>query len=83
VEGATVARRARELRDLGAAKAAEHAAARAGGRADVVVIADGASRVGLTEDYLTVALADDSLPRGARFDAVLHASGTTLVAVRR
>jgi threonylcarbamoyladenosine tRNA methylthiotransferase MtaB len=82
VDAETVARRARELRELGARKAAAHAAARAGGRADVVVVGAGARRDGLTEDYLTVAVDDDGMARGERFAATLDrpAGGGRLVA---
>jgi threonylcarbamoyladenosine tRNA methylthiotransferase MtaB len=74
--------RARELRQLAARKAEGHRRARAGGSADLVLLgrrADGA-REGLTEDYLTVLAADPTLPRGARYDALLHHDGGTLVA---
>ena len=67
------ARRAAELRELGEGAAASHRASRIGGRADVVVIPRGGRREGLTEDYLTVAVADQALPRGARLDAILNA----------
>ena len=67
-----VHRRARELRELGVRKAAAYTTHRVGGAADVVVIGDGARRSGLTEDYLTVSLADSAAhPRGTRFTAVL------------
>ncbi|MDE3217636.1 MAG: hypothetical protein KGO03_14605, partial [Gemmatimonadota bacterium] len=49
------------------------AASRAGGRADVVAVGGVTPRTGLTEDYLTVRLADPALPRGARFVARLSA----------
>ena len=35
--------------------------------ADVVVIGEGERRAGLTEDYLSVALADEAMPRRSRF----------------
>jgi threonylcarbamoyladenosine tRNA methylthiotransferase MtaB len=71
---ATVSRdRAAELRAIGDEKAAAHRAARAGGAADVVVVGDGPRREGLTEDYLSVALADERLPRRTRFSAMLSA----------
>lgn len=70
VPPATIERRAAELRRLGQRKHAAYEANRAGGAADVVVISrpdrDGA-REGLTGDYLTVRLADQTAPRGARF----------------
>ena len=76
VAPAVAQRRARELRELAATKAAVYADGRAGGAADVVVIGDGARRSGLTEDYLTVALADPAAhPRSTRFDATLREEG--------
>jgi threonylcarbamoyladenosine tRNA methylthiotransferase MtaB len=72
VDGATVARRARELRALAAEKAATYSASRVGGTADVVVVAGGDRREGLTEDYLSVALADAVEARGDRFTARLE-----------
>jgi threonylcarbamoyladenosine tRNA methylthiotransferase MtaB len=76
--------RAAELRAIGEKKAAAHRAARAGGAADVVVIGDGAKREGLTEDYLTVALDELSIPRRTRFVAHLVAgSSARLSAVLR
>jgi threonylcarbamoyladenosine tRNA methylthiotransferase MtaB len=80
VDAGTAARRARELRALGARKAAEHGARRAGGLADVVVVGEGPRRQGLTEDYLTVELADPAPPRRARFPARLEPGGRGLVA---
>jgi len=74
VPGETVARRAAELRALGRAKALAYQASRAGGQADVVVVGDGARREGLTEDYISVALADPPLPRGSRFTGRLTLS---------
>jgi threonylcarbamoyladenosine tRNA methylthiotransferase MtaB len=64
--------RAKELRDVGNAKAAMHKVGRAGQVADVVVIGGGSSRRGLTEDYLEIDLVDQSLGRGQRVDAVLE-----------
>jgi threonylcarbamoyladenosine tRNA methylthiotransferase MtaB len=71
VDPATVARRARELRALGARKTEEYARRRAGSVADVVVVGDGARREGLTEDYLTVALQAPAPPRRSRIAARL------------
>jgi threonylcarbamoyladenosine tRNA methylthiotransferase MtaB len=65
--------RAAELRAMGEAKAAAYRAARVGGVADVVVVGNGSRREGLTEDYLSVALADESMPRRTRFGARLIA----------
>jgi threonylcarbamoyladenosine tRNA methylthiotransferase MtaB len=65
--------RAAELRAMGEEKAAAYGAARADGTADVVVVGDGEKREGLTEDYLSVSLADQSMPRRRRFAARLVA----------
>jgi threonylcarbamoyladenosine tRNA methylthiotransferase MtaB len=73
--------RASELRDIGNRAAAWHRARRVGGRADVVVIPARGRREGLTEDYLTVAVADQSLPRGARIHADLREHAGGLVAI--
>jgi threonylcarbamoyladenosine tRNA methylthiotransferase MtaB len=59
--------RAAELRAIAARKNAAYSASRVGGVADVVVIGSAGEREGLTGDYLTVRLADPSLPRGTRF----------------
>jgi threonylcarbamoyladenosine tRNA methylthiotransferase MtaB len=80
VSGTLARERALELRTLGEEKAAAYRAARAGGRADVVVVRGGESREGLTEDYLTVLPADPLVPRGTRFAATLRADGARLVA---
>jgi len=64
-------RRAAELRAIAARKAAAYQASRDGQMADVVVIGAGPKRHGLTGDYLSVFPSDDTLPRGARFDARL------------
>jgi threonylcarbamoyladenosine tRNA methylthiotransferase MtaB len=64
--------RSAELRAIGEAKAAAHRAARVGGTADVIVIGEGSKREGLTEDYLTVSLADNSIARRSRFSARLR-----------
>ncbi|HEY8165280.1 MAG TPA: MiaB/RimO family radical SAM methylthiotransferase [Gemmatimonadaceae bacterium] len=68
VPNAEIARRARELRDLGERKSKAYAASRLGGRADVVVVERGR---GLTGDYLSVAVSDD-FRRRDRFDATLE-----------
>jgi threonylcarbamoyladenosine tRNA methylthiotransferase MtaB len=73
VHGETIRRRAAELREVGRRKATQYESARVGGEADVVVVGEGARREGLTEDYISVQLADASLPRGARFRAQLAA----------
>ncbi|MDF1503027.1 MiaB/RimO family radical SAM methylthiotransferase [Roseisolibacter sp. H3M3-2] len=73
--------RAAELRELARRKADAHAARRAGGAADVVVVGAGERRSGLTEDYLTVALPADAPPRRSRFAARLErAAGGGLLA---
>jgi len=75
--------RAAELRALGERKARAHAVARAGGSADVIAIgpAESAKREGLTEDFLSAALDDPSVPRGTRFDARLRLDGDRLTAI--
>ena len=70
--------RASELRAIAAAKEQAHRRARAGGRADVVVVRDGPTSRGLTEDYLDVALGSGAPPRAARFHAMLVESGGEL-----
>lgn len=77
VAPATVRRRARELRDLGALKGAAYARSREGGAADVVVIE---GRQGLTEDYLTVSVLAPGHMRGTRFAATLGRGDAGLVA---
>jgi threonylcarbamoyladenosine tRNA methylthiotransferase MtaB len=74
VHGEIVAERAAALRAAGEAKAADYRARRAGGGADVIVIGDAAKKHGLTGDFLEVDLADPSVARGARFDALLSAA---------
>jgi threonylcarbamoyladenosine tRNA methylthiotransferase MtaB len=81
VEPTVIARRARELREAGARKAAAYRRSRVSGQADVVVIGADGRREGLTEDYLTVSLADSSLPRGSRVAARLVLEGDRLTAV--
>ena len=80
VQSGVVKHRAAELRALGEAKAAAHRASRAGGRADVVVVGEGRRREGLTEDYLAVPLADDTMPRRSRFAGTLCGEPLTAVA---
>jgi threonylcarbamoyladenosine tRNA methylthiotransferase MtaB len=84
VPEAIVRLRASELREIAARKAGAYAACRVGGSADVIAIGPAAGtsiREGLTGDYLSVRLADQTLPRGARFDARLVQDGGHLVAV--
>jgi len=73
LDGATVARRARELRDAARRLGAAYALRRAGGEADVVVVGEGDRRTGLTEDYLSVSLAEPAPPRGSRWRGRLRA----------
>lgn len=80
VPASAITRRARELRALGARKAAAYRRARAGGVADVVIIRGGARREGLTEDYLTVTPTGPILPRGARVRARLTGGESGLFA---
>ena len=68
-----VARRAAELREAGARKAAAYATTRIGTHADVVVTGTASHRAGVTEDYLTVQLDDGTLPRRSRVRAMLAA----------
>jgi threonylcarbamoyladenosine tRNA methylthiotransferase MtaB len=79
VPPAVAAARARELRAIGAARAAAHRAARLGGRCDLVVTGEGVRRAGVTEDYLDVRL-DAALPRGTRCEARLHGDADRLLA---
>jgi threonylcarbamoyladenosine tRNA methylthiotransferase MtaB len=65
--------RAAELRALAARKAAAYRASRIGTQADVVVMG---GRSGMTEDYLTVDLADPTIPRGTRYVGTLVSSAT-------
>lgn len=75
--------RAAELRAIAEAKAAAYRESRVGGTADVVVIASGPRREGVTDDYLTVDIADPSLPRATRFEAELGIANGALTAVDR
>lgn len=77
VSGAVARRRARELRELAAQKAAAYASSRDGQNCDVVVTARGK---GLTEDYLSVSLSDPSVPRRSRLCAVLRSADGQLTA---
>lgn len=74
--------RAAELRAIAERKARAYELSRDGGAADVIAIGHAAAgaREGLTGDYLTVHLADASIPRGTRFDARLTMEDSTLVA---
>ena len=83
VAGDVAGRRAVELREAGARKAAAYRRARSGGLADVVVVRGAMSREreGITEDYLSVSLQGAVLPRGARFDAKLAVDADRLTAL--
>jgi threonylcarbamoyladenosine tRNA methylthiotransferase MtaB len=83
VSGRVSRARAAELRDLAAEKAAGQVQSRAGGDADVVVIREGESARGLTEDYLDVALEGATPPRAERFAATLRLREGALVAEAR
>ena len=72
-------RRAKELSQLDAVKKRTHVASRLGQIADVVVVGGGATRRGLTEDYLEVDLVDSHRARGERADVVLEMRAGTLV----
>lgn len=74
-----VAARAAELRALGEEKAAAHRRRRIGTLADVIVVSGAPPRQGVTEDYLTVTVADPSIPRGTRYRAQLQEGQTPLV----
>jgi threonylcarbamoyladenosine tRNA methylthiotransferase MtaB len=74
-------RRASELRAIADRKAGAYAASRVGGSADVVVIGASGRREGITGDYLSVCLADQALPRGARFAARLAMDDNRLTAL--
>ena len=65
--------RAAELRALAARKAALYRDARTGTMADAIAMG---SRSAMTEDYLTVDLADTTIPRGLRWQGLLVTSGT-------
>lgn len=78
VSGSVSRRRASELRSLAGEKAASYAANRVGGFCDVVVTERGK---GLTEDYLSVSIADRAIPRRSRFRAVLRDDGGELTAL--
>jgi threonylcarbamoyladenosine tRNA methylthiotransferase MtaB len=77
VPGAVARARAGELRALAAAKALSYEDARAGGTCDVVITERGK---GLTEDYLSVTVADFSIPRRARFNGRLELAEKGLAA---
>jgi threonylcarbamoyladenosine tRNA methylthiotransferase MtaB len=69
VQGSVARARAAELRRLADAKGAAYRELRNGRDADVVVTRRGE---GLTEDYLSVTIADTSIPRRSRFRGTLR-----------
>ncbi len=71
VQGSIITRRAKEIRDVAAVKAAEYRATRIGQMADIVSFGTSAHRQGLTEDYLTIAV-DPTIPRGVRFQGIIE-----------
>ena len=75
-----VQRRARELRAVAQEKAGDYRRARVGGSSDVVVLR-GDIREGVTEDYLTVSIAEPAPPRGARLRMRLEGNADRLTAV--
>ena len=75
-----IERRAAELRDLAARKARAYRERRGGELADVVVTRGGSCGEGVTEDFLTVAVAGD-IPRGTRIRARLADDNGQLLAV--
>lgn len=77
VAGPAIRRRASELRILAREKAAAYATSREGGSCDVVVTERGK---GLTEDYLSVAVSDRTIPRRSRFSGTLS-NGEALTAI--
>jgi threonylcarbamoyladenosine tRNA methylthiotransferase MtaB len=80
VPAEVAAERAAELRRLGEAKAAAYRVSRIGGRADVIVLGDASARTGMTEDFLTVDVADAMRGRNERFMAHLVDRDHRLVA---
>lgn len=69
VDGSVARERAAELREVSARKSVAYSASRVGGKCDVVVIERGK---GLTQDYLSVVVADHSIPRRSRFRGALR-----------
>ena len=67
--------RAAELRALAAQKAAAYRESRKGTVADAIAMG---SRSAMTEDYLTVQLADPTIPRGTRWRGVLFGDPLTM-----
>ena len=80
VSPAVMKDRSSRMRALGEAKAAAYRARRRGGAADAIVVTGAPRREGVTEDYLTVGVAEPR-SRGERFAARLVLGTETLVAV--
>lgn len=78
VPGSIARERARELREVADRKEIAYRKARTGGECDVVVTERGK---GLTEDYLSVAVADSTIPRRSRFRGRLQNDGDELTAL--
>lgn len=79
VPSGVIERRASELRTVAASLRDAYRARRLGGRADVIVTRGGAPCQGVSEDYLTVTMAE-GIPRGTRLSARLTNVGASLVA---
>jgi threonylcarbamoyladenosine tRNA methylthiotransferase MtaB len=75
-----VERRAAELREVGAGKAAAYRERRAGSVADIVVTTGGPRPMGMTEDFLAVSV-PVAMARGTRFRARLVGDGANLKAI--
>ena len=77
--------RAAALRQLAERKHAAYLVSRNGGSADVIVVGGGTGgegpRAGVTEDYLTVKVANPMVTRGTRLPATLCLAGDSLVAL--
>ena len=71
--------RARELRALAESKGRAHRTRRVGSVADLIVVRNDI-REGMTEDYLSVSIADPPPPRGTRLPARLDGDAAALVA---
>jgi threonylcarbamoyladenosine tRNA methylthiotransferase MtaB len=79
VPGDVAERRSGRLRDIAAARQRDHQHRRAGGVADAIVVRGGGSPAAITEDFLTVPVAE-RCARGERFPAQLRMDGGRLVA---
>jgi threonylcarbamoyladenosine tRNA methylthiotransferase MtaB len=80
VSPSVVKERSSRLRALGEAKAASYRARRVGGAADAIVVTGAPRREAVTEDYLTVGVAEPRF-RGERFTARLAQGTEALVTV--